>query len=80
MVVDAGLKGAKHMNASTLTIGRSGFGAGDLLGRVAAAFEILRAASRVAASVENRRAPRAEDLVTLGIDDVPGVTELILRR
>jgi hypothetical protein len=68
------------MNASTLTIGRTGFGAGDLLGRVVAAFEILRAASRVAASVENRRVPRAEDLVTLGIDDVPGVTELLSRR
>ncbi len=68
------------MNASTLTIGRTGFGAGDLLGRVVAAFEILRAASRVAASVENRRVPRAEDLETLGIDDIPGVTELLTRR
>jgi hypothetical protein len=68
------------MNASTLTIGRSGFGAGDLLGRVVAAFEILGAASRVAASVENRRPPRSEDLVTLGIDDVPGMTDLIARR
>jgi hypothetical protein len=68
------------MNAPALTIGRSGFGAGDLLGRIVAAFEILRAASRVAASVENRRPPKAEDLMTLGIDDIAGVTAMIARR
>lgn len=68
------------MNASTLTLGRSGFRFGEFLGRVETAFEILRAASRVAASVENRRPPKPEDLVTLGIEDVPGMTAMITRR
>jgi hypothetical protein len=68
------------MNTSTLTLGRRGTGFSDFLSRVETAFEILRAASRVAASVENRRPPRPEDLATLGIDDVPGMTALIARR
>lgn len=68
------------MSATTLTVGRGGFSPSDLLGRIVTGFEILRAASRVAASVENRRPPKPEDLRTLGIEDVPGMTAMIVRR
>jgi hypothetical protein len=68
------------MNTSTLSVGRSSFGSSDFLGRVVGLLEVLRAASRVAASVENRRAPNPDDLTTLGIDDIPGVTALVVGR
>lgn len=68
------------MSTSTLTAGRIAHAPVDLFGRLAEMIDIFRAATRVAASVEARRAPAAADLKILGIDDPESIAALSTRR